>query len=382
MRTSPSSAISPATPAATRCAEAAIARLTIDLAALAANYRTLAAEAAGAEVAPVVKADGYGLGAVPVARRLWSEGARSFFVARLAEGEALREGLGPRRPAAIHVLDGLTAGTGPRLAAAQLTPALCSLPQVSEAAAFAQALGRPLAVALHVDTGMNRQGVTPDEARALAQSVDRLRGLDVALVMSHLGAGTDPADPHNAAQLERFRAVRALFPEARASLAASAGIFLGADYRFDVVRPGVSLYGGGPLERPDPRLQAVARLTAPILDIRTVPAGERIGYGAQVTMDETTRVAVVGAGYADGVIRAARGEGYAWFAGGRRKLLIVNMDLLAIDLGEADAQVGEEVELLGENALLDDLATAAGTVAHEVLVRLSRRDERVYVGET
>jgi alanine racemase len=357
------------------------ARLTINLDALAQNYRTLEREAGGAEVGPVVKADGYGLGAGPVARRLWAEGARRFFVARVAEGEALREALGRERPAVIYVLDGLPAGSGPRLAAATLTPVLPTLPQVSEAAAFARSRGRPLPCALHIDTGMNRQGLTPDEARALAQGVDRLRGLDVELVVSHLGSAAAPGDPRNAEQLAAFQAVRALFPEARASLAASAGIFLGPDYRFDVVRPGVSLYGGGPLERPDARLRAVATLEAPILDIRTVRAGERIGYGGQVRLERTTRVAIVAAGYADGVIRAARGDGYAWFAGARRRLLIVNMDLLAIDLDDAEGQIGELVELMGPNAHLDDLATAAGTVAHEVLVRLGRRGERVYVGE-
>jgi len=357
-----------------------VARLTVDLDALAHNHRVLAAEAAGAIVAPVVKADGYGLGAVPVARRLWAEGARRFFVARLEEGEALRAGLGRERPATIYVLDGLVAGAGARFAQAELTPVLAGLPQVGEAAALARTLGRPFAVGLHVDSGMNRQGVTLDEARALALSTDRLRGLDLQLMMSHLGAATDPADPHNGRQLERFSQARRLFPDAEASLAASAGIFLGPDYRFDLVRPGVSLYGGGPEERPDARLQAVARLAAPILDIRTVRAGERLGYGSGVVLDRTTRVAIVGAGYADGVIRGARGAGYAWFGGQRRALLIVNMDILAIDLGDADAQLGEPVELLGENAQLDDLATAAGTVAHEVLVRLGRRGERVYLG--
>jgi len=394
MRTSPSSATSPATttPAATTeapPAEAAPAdgvRLTIDLDALAANYRLLASAASGAAVAPVVKADGYGLGAVPLARRLWAEGARSVFVARLEEGEALRSGLGPERPATIYVLDGLTPGSGPRLAAAALTPALSSLPQVSEAAAFARASGAPLTVALHVDTGMNRQGVTLEEARALAQSplfeaTDRLRGLDLDLVMSHLGSGPEPQAPHNALQLERFLAARALFPQARASLAASAGIFLGPEYAFDLVRPGVSLYGGGPLERPDPRLRAVARLTAPLSDIRTVRAGERLGYGSTLVLERTTRIGVAPAGYADGVIRAAGGRGFAFVAGARRPLLIVNMDLLAVDLGDADARLGDPVELLGDNAPLDDLATAAGTVAHEVLVRLGRRGERVYVGE-
>ena len=179
----------------------------------------------------------------------------------------------------------------------------------------------------------------------------------------------------------RSRHRRPLFTEARASLAASAGIFLGPEYAFDLVRPGVSLYGGGPLERPDPRLRAVARLTAPLSDIRTVRAGERLGYGSTLVLERTTRIGVAPAGYADGVIRAAGGRGFAFVAGARRPLLIVNMDLLAVDLGDADARLGDPVELLGDNAPLDDLATAAGTVAHEVLVRLGRRGERVYVGE-
>jgi len=148
-----------------------------------------------------------------------------------------------------------------------------------------------------------------------------------------------------------------------------------------MVRAGVSLYGGGPEERPDPRLRAVATLTAPILDIRNLKPGDRVGYGRTFTADRAMRVAVVAAGYADGVVRAAKDGGYGWFAGARRPLLAVNMDLLVIDLGEASAAVGEPVELLGPNALLDDLAAAAGTVAHEVLVRLSRRAERTYLGE-
>jgi alanine racemase len=383
MRTSPSSATSPGTTTPINTSpwnRPDAPTLTVDLDALAANYRVLQAQASGAQVAPVVKADGYGLGAGPIGRRLWADGARAFFVARLDEGEALRAQLGPGRPATVYVLDGLTAGAGPRLAAADLTPALSTLPQVGEAAAFARRTGRPLTVALQLDTGMNRQGLPLTEARALAQSTDRLAGLDVALVMSHLGAAADPADPHNADQLGRFTQARALFPGARASLAASAGIFLGPAYAFDMVRPGVSLYGGGPRETADPRLAAVAALTAPILDIRTVQAGERLGYGAHVTLPRATRVAIVAAGYADGVIRAARGDGYAWVGGARRPLLIVNMDLLALDLGDAEARVGDPVELLGPNALLDDLATAAGTVAHEVLVRLGRRGERAYRG--
>lgn len=353
------------------------ARLTIDLDALAHNLAVLREEAAGAEVAAVVKADAYGLGVGPVARRLYAEGVRSFFVARVCEGEDLRRALGGLS-AAIYVFDGLLPGTAERLRAAQLTPVLASVPQVN--AAIALAAAARMSVALHVDTGMNRQGLTPDEARALAGAPGGLRSLDVSLLVSHLGSANDPTEPRNTEQLDRYRGVRTLFPEARASLAASAGLFLGADHRYDMVRAGVSLYGGGPEERPDARLKAVATLTAPILDIRHLQPGDRLGYGRAFTAERAMRVGVLAAGYADGIIRAGKAGGYAWFAGARRPLLAVNMDLSVIDLDDAEATVGEPVELLGPNALLDDLAAAAGTVAHEVLVRLSRRAERVYLG--
>lgn len=354
------------------------ARLTIDLDALAHNYAVIAREAAGAEVGAVVKADGYGLGASIIARRLHAEGVRSFFVARVSEGEALRAGLGDL-PAEIYVLDGLPAGVADRLSAARLTPVIATLPQAHAAIALSVSRGR-YSVALQVDTGMNRQGLTLAATRALLDEPRGLRSLDVTLLVSHLGSATDPGDTRNADQLAGFEEARALFPGVRASLSASAGGFLGAAYRFDLVRAGISLFGGGPEERPDPRLRAVATLTAPIVDIRNLRPGDRVGYGSAFTAASPTRGAVVGAGYADGVIRAAMGHGYAWVAGARRPLLAVNMDLLVIDIGDATVNVGEHVELLGENVPIDDLAAAACTVAHEVLVRLGPRAERVYLG--
>ncbi|THD65394.1 alanine racemase [Phenylobacterium sp.] len=362
-------------------ADTAAARLTIDLDALAHNHAVLCAQVNGAEVAPVLKSDAYGLGAGPVGRRLWAEGARRFFVARASEGEALRAALTPDRPATIYVLDGMTEGSAARLAAAGLTPVLCSLSQIALATAQATRDGRSLPVALNIDTGMSRQGLTAEETRAVVQSLDRLRGLEVNLVMSHLGSAAEPDNPRNARQLSSFLDAKAHFPRARASLSASAGIFLGADYRFDLVRPGISLFGGGALERPDARLRAVAALTAPILDVRNLRPGDVVGYGDSVRIETPTRVAVVAAGYTDGVIRAARGAAHAWFAGAPRRILIINMDILVIELGDTCAEMGDPVELLGSNSLLDDLAAAGGTVAHEILVRLSRRAERVYVGE-
>jgi alanine racemase len=341
--------------------------LTIELHALAANYACVAAEAAGAETAPVVKAEGYGLGAGVVAKRLWAEGARRFFVARLSEGEALRAALAGRETQ-ILVLDGVLPGSQPRFEAAGLTPVLNTLEQASD--------WRGGPAALHVDTGMNRLGVSLEEAETLARS-----GPPIELVMSHLGNAAEPDDPRNRAQLIRFLEARALFPDAKASLAASAGVFLGPDYRFDLVRPGISLYGGGPRERPDPRIATVATLEAPILQIRELKAGERIGYGAMFTAPRPMRVGVLGAGYADGVLRTSHAKGAGWIDGARAPFLIVSMDLIAVDLDAArGARVGDRVELLGPHAHLDDLATAAASVAHEILVRLSDRAERRYIG--
>jgi alanine racemase len=344
------------------------ARLTIDLRALAANYATLAAQAPGAAVAPVVKSDGYGLGAGVVAARLWAEGARSFFVARLSEGLALRAALGPARPATIYVLDGVGPGEAGPLADADLTPVLNS---VDDAVRW-RAIGRP--AALHVDTGMNRLGVTTDEAESL-------RGLPIAHVMSHLACAAEPGNPANAVQLARFVEARGLFPDATASLAASAGAFLAPDYHFDLIRPGVSLYGGGPCETPDDRIAPVVTLEAPILQTRELRPGDSVGYGRAFVAHRPMRIGLVAAGYTDGVIRRSMGKAGAFIDGAPAPVLIVSMDLIAVDLSACPhARAGDMVELLGANALLDNLAIAAGSVAHECLVRLSARAERVVAG--
>jgi alanine racemase len=358
----------------------AAARLTLDLDALAANYATLAALAPGAALTPAVKADGYGLGAVPVAKRLWAEGARGFYVARLAEGLALRAALGDRA-AAIHVLDGVTPGSAPALEAAGLIPVLNSLPQIE--AWNSHARGKSLTAALHIDTGMNRLGLRPEEAAALVAAPDRLAHLNLDLVISHLACAGEPNHPLNAAQRARFVEAAALFPNARRSLANSAGLFLGPDYHFDQVRPGVSLYGGGPQDRADPRLKAVARLEAPILQVRVVPRGESVGYGATFVAEQTTRVAILAAGYADGLPRAASPGGGAWFDGAVRPLLgRVSMDLVAIDITGCDAaRPGAYVEWIGPNRLVDDAAATAGTTAYELLTRLTARAARSYLGE-
>ena len=341
------------------------ARLTIDLDALAHNHAVLRQQAAGAEVAPVVKADGYGLGADRVAQRLWAEGARSFYVARLFEGEVLRAVL---PDAVIYVFDGYVDGA--RLEAARLIPVLNSAEQVE-----AWRAERPsLPAALHIDTGMNRLGVRVEEA-------ERFAGLPFELVISHLACAPTPEHPMNTAQAARFAELRALFPDARASFANSAGVFLGKAFRFDQVRPGVSLYGSGPFEVPHPDIRHVATLEAPILQVRHVPAGESVGYGAAFVAEAAMQVATIAAGYADGFLRSSHPRGLAFVAGEKRRLLgRISMDLIAVDVTGLNVRSGEMVELLGPNILLDDAAAAAGSTAYELLTRLSPRAERVYRG--
>jgi alanine racemase len=355
------------------------ARLTVDLDALAANHALLRQMARGAEVAPVVKADGYGLGAAPVARRLIAEGAASFFVARVSEGEALRRVIGAA--AAIYVLDGCPLGGADRLHAAGLVPVINHLAQAREWLAFG-AEAKTVPVALQIDLGMNRLGFTADEAEALSNVGGALSELSVALVLGHLSCGHAPDHPLNALQRQKFAEVRRLFPNARASLANSSGVFLGEDFLFDLVRPGIALVGGGPFGRPDPRIAPVATLEAPILQVRAVEAGESIGYGAAFTAAASMRVAIVAAGYADGVLRAGSPGGFGWIGGQFTPLLgRVSMDLIAIDVTRCDeAQPGAMVQLLGPDVLVDDAAANAGTISYELLTRLSVRAERRYLG--
>ena len=353
--------------------------LTVDLDALAHNHAILRAAAGGAEVAPVVKADAYGLGVLACARRLRAEGASSFYVARVAGGVALRAALGPEPT--IYVLDGATPGSEAHLVDADLTPVLNSLTQVEAWSARAAGRGR-LKAALHIDTGMNRLGLRPEEGQALAKAPGRLNPIDIDLVISHLACADEAAHPMNATQLAVFSEVRRAFPDARASLANSAAVFLGSDYLFDQVRPGIGLYGGGPFGEPDARFKTVGTLEAPILQMRAVPPGESIGYGAAWTAATSTRVAILAAGYADGVLRSFSPGGYAFLDGQRRPLLgRVSMDLIAVDVTGCDAAIpGAMVELLGSNVTVDDAARLAGTSAYEILTRIGPRAERHYVG--
>ncbi|WP_336743758.1 alanine racemase [Aureimonas altamirensis] len=356
--------------------------LTIDLAAIRSNYRTLCTAAGGAAVAGIVKADAYGLGAARIVPTLYEEGCRTFFVAQLAEALALRAAL--PGDAELLVLNGVQPGLEALCAEQRIIPVLNSRPQFDAWRALAQRLGQRLPAALQADTGMSRLGMPPEEVQALADDATALDGLDVTLFMSHLACGDEPDNPANAMQLENFRALSERLPAARRSLANSAGVFLGEAYRFDLVRPGIALYGGAPIPgRPNP-MKPVATVEAPVAQIRTVPAGAGIGYGFSRHATGPMRLATIPVGYADGWHRSLGNKGAAWFGGQELPFAgRVSMDSIILDAAAAPALApGDRVELLGPHRNLEQVAADAGTISYEILTSLGTRFTRVYRDDT
>lgn len=305
----------------------------------------------------MVKADAYGLGAADASRTLAQAGARSFFTATCNEALEVRQALGAGPQ--IFVLNGPTGEDAEAMHAAELIPVLNSLAQI----ALWRARGP---MALHIDTGMNRLGIGPEE---LATAASALKDATLTLVMSHLACAADPKHEMNAVQRTRFIDAASLFPSASLSLASTAGALIGSDYHFDLIRPGVGLYGSGGLDKDNPRLSTVATIEAPILQVRDVEPGETFGYGATFTATNRMRTATVALGYADGYLRSLSGRGYGVLAGVKCAILgRVSMDLIILDVtGCAEAREGAMAEFLGPNARLEEIAALAATAPYEIL---------------
>lgn len=353
--------------------------LTIDLDAVVANYRHIQQQVGSAEVAGVVKADAYGLGAVPVSQALAEAGCRKFFVAHLQEALSLRPALAP--DATLYVLNGLQPGAESIAAETGFTPVLNSLDQIDRWGAIARDLRRPLPAALQFDTGMSRLGLSPQEAAVLVASPDRLTGIDLRLIMSHLACADDLQAPSNPAQSEAFGTFAAQYPEVPRSLDNSGGAFLPRGHR-DVVRAGIALYGGAPqIGRANP-MRPVVTLEARIIQTRDVPAGVGVGYGLTSVADHPRRIATIAVGYADGWPRHLGDRGSAFIAGRRVPIAgRVSMDSITLDVTGVDPQhlrPGAPVELLGPHQTIDDVANDAGTISYEILTQLGRRYARRY----
>ncbi len=369
--------------------EAAGGFLHIDLAALASNWRTLRDSAGGAEAAAVVKADAYGTGIEQAVPALAKAGCRTFFVAHLSEAIRVRA---VAADATIYVLNGLFPGTPSVYLQHDLRPVLGSFEEIEEWAAFCRAQGHKHAAAIHVDTGMNRLGLTVSEGLRL-QDRTELKDFETALLMSHFVSAEESGNPINLRQIEAFKAVRETLPQVPASLANSSGIFLKEKPHFDLVRPGYALYGGNPLPDQDNPMSPVVGLEARIVQLRWVEEDDTVGYNARWLALGRRRIATLSIGYADGYPRSASARGKSGeellagqvvvagrlcpFAGN------VSMDLITVDvtdIPEKDLKRGDTVTVIGDTLTVDEVGRRAGTIGYEILTNLGRRYARIYGG--
>jgi alanine racemase len=361
--------------------------LTVDLDAIVANWRKLEKTAVPAECSGVIKADAYGCGIGPVARALAGAGCRTFFVATLDEARAARAAV---PSAAIYVLSGFFQNSGDAFASTGARPVIGDLHELAEWDVFCRRSGWAGGAAIHIDTGMNRLGLGVADAQGI---LPRINSGDhgITLVMSHLACAENLHHPLNAKQLATFREIASLFSGVPASLSNSSGVFLGAPFQFDMVRPGAALYGVNPTPEAGNPMQPVVELKARIAQIRNVERGESVGYGGTWTARRPTRLAIVSAGYADGYFRAGGSNdgtrGAEVMVAGKRCPVAgrISMDLTAIDITDLPhnaARRGHMVTLIGEGITVDELAHHFGTIGYEVLTSLGPRYARIYKGGT
>src|SRR6266699_3569522 len=360
--------------------------LTVDLDAIIANWRKLEKTAVPAECAGVVKADAYGCGVEPIAHALAGAGCKTFFVATLDEARAARAVL---PSAAIYVLSGFFQNSGDAFARIDARPVINDLNELAEWDVFCRRSGWAGGAAIHIDTGMNRLGLTVADAQGI---IPRINAGDhgITLVMSHLACAENLHHPLNAKQLATFREIASLFSGVPASLSNSSGVFLGAPFQFDLVRPGAALYGINPTPEADNPMQPVVDLKARIVQFRNVERGESVGYGGTWTARRPTRLATVAAGYADGYFRAAGSNdgtrGAEVVVAGKRCPIAgrVSMDLIAVDITDLEKNAvrrGHMATLIGEGITVDELAHHFGTIGYEVLTSLGPRYARLYKGD-
>jgi alanine racemase len=351
--------------------------LTIDGDAIRSNFAAVAAMVKPADVAAVVKANAYGLGAERMAGLLAKAGCRDFFVAHLSEALALRPQLPPE--SRLYVLNGAAAGSEAVFADAGIIPVINSIDQARHwISATAMRACRPPA-AVQVDSGMARLGLSAADIAELIR-VDLVRELNIVLLMSHLACADDPEDPSNEGQRSQFDRLASHFPPARKSLANSSGCFLDRRYHHDLVRVGLALYGAAADHAARPAIRPVVSLSAPVIQIRSISRGQGVGYGLDYRAERQSRIATLGLGYADGWPRSLSNRGAAYHAGARLAIVgAISMDSMSVDvsaLPEGSLRPGEQVELIGPHQSLEQVARDAATIPYEILTRLGQRLKR------
>ncbi|MBB44951.1 MAG: alanine racemase [Rhodospirillaceae bacterium] len=345
------------------------------------NYQLINRKVGNTECAAVLKADAYGMGASVIAKALDKAGCSTFFVATMDEGIELRSCFSEHKNK-IAVLSGLLEGSEDIFYNNKLTPILNDIEQMKKWAFYNRKKKISAPGILHIDTGMNRLGLTIREFHDIIDKPTTLKELHVGGIMSHLACGDQPGDIMNKEQLSLFLNAKKNFPHVKASLANSAGVFLGQSYHLDMVRPGIALYGSGSGSIPLNPLKQVIKLYSRVLQIRTLSRGASVGYGASYKASKTTRVATVGLGYADGYLRSLSNCSWVFFNNVKLPVIgRISMDYITIDITKIASEKikkGDFIEIIGDKFTLDDLATVANTIPHEILTRLGTRHRRIY----
>jgi alanine racemase len=355
------------------------AYLQISLSALAQNYRIVKSMGSAA-VAPVLKADGYGTGAIQAFQALHKEGARQFFVATPEEAAELRS---LSNDVEIFILGGFYKGADQDYIQGGFTPVLNSIEEIARWAALSKTAGRKLPAAIHFDTGMNRLGLGKDETQKLITDPSLLGGIDLRLIMSHFACSDEKDHDMNARQAAIFAKIATAFPRVPKSLCNSSGVFRDKNWHYDLLRPGFCLYGGNPTPETTNPMRSVVELSVRILQTRCVKAGENAGYGASHMFQIDTSLATVALGYADGFHRAGRNTAKLYWNGQPCPIVgRVSMDLIIVDTGGikgAKPETGDLLEVLGPHQSVDQLAADCGTIGYEILTSLGKRYVRTYI---
>jgi alanine racemase len=361
------------------------ALLTIDLKALRANYRYLQNRLGAAQCGAAVKADAYGLGAIPVSKALVAEGCRHLFVAQLEEAISLRAHI--PRDTNIYVMHGSPVGYEAEFIEYGCTPVLNSLDQITAWRKLAQERNQALPAIIQIDTGMARMGLSQAEVMAWLRDFSITDGIDLTYVMSHLACAEDQLDPMNAMQLQAFqnllKTLRQPYVGLKASFSNSSGIFLGPEYHFDLARPGAALYGVAPVAGQESPMKSVVQLQGRIIQTREIPMGASVGYSKTWRATQPSRIATVSVGYADGWLRSLSNCGVAHIAGNEVPMVgNVSMDTITLNVSHVDPHLlypGALVDLICPDNTVDQVAKQAGTIGYEILTSLGPRYQRHYI---
>lgn len=344
-------------------------KLIINTNALAENYKTL--NRPNTECAAVVKADGYGLGVHTVTKTFAKAGCKRFFVAHLSEAIAVRDFMKKNK---VYVFHGIRKNEAKIFIENNIIPVINNFAELEIWSKAAKNLGKKLPLVVHIDTGMNRLGFSFSDLDNLYEKLSDIKGLfEIDFFMSHLACADDLTHEMNGVQLNKVNKIKDLFGGHKLSLANSSGIFLGSKFHFEILRPGIALYGGNPTPSKKNPMKNVINLTSRIMNIRTIDSKSTVGYGGEHSVSKGSKIATVPFGYADGYLRSSKKTFVA--INGKRANVVgrVSMDMITVDVSNIDAvKSGDAVEIIGDNISIDELASSAGTISYEILTGLRK----------